>query len=190
MGVVASRRGILTPPVLSALSRVVVSIFLPAILFSNILTAMAAAPLGTMAALPAAAAAQMAVGVALAAALAPALRLGGGRRARRVFLVLCMFGNSAALPLLFGAALFGAAPASAAAYVSGVSFFLLGWSPAFWSVGYELLTSTPAAKAGDGGGGGGSSWWPAAGGWPRGGGLLGVGAGGDRSPSLVAARHL
>lgn len=190
MGVVASRRGILTPPVLSALSRVVVSIFLPAILFSNILTSMAAAPLATMAALPTAAACQMAVGVALASALRPALRLprdGSSGLAGRVFLVLCMFGNSAALPLLFGAALFAGAPASAAAYVSGVSFFLLGWSPMFWSLGYELLTSTPGAAAAAGGGGG------SGGGGGGGGGKGGGGGGGGRllkrilTPPVVAS---
>ncbi|GAB0495228.1 hypothetical protein MMPV_006527 [Pyropia vietnamensis] len=146
MGVVASRRGILTPPVLAALSRVVVSIFLPAVLFSNIVTSMASAPLASMASLSVAAAFQIALGMALALTLRPALRLRrSGGLASRAFLVLCAFGNSAALPLLFGAALFGGTPSSAAAYVSGVSFFLLGWSPLFWSIGYELLTSSPDA---------------------------------------------
>jgi auxin efflux carrier family protein len=53
------------------------------------------------------------------------------------------FGNSGVLPLLFVTALFRGHPdptvmPRAIAYVS---FFLMGWSPAFWTVGYSTLTS-------------------------------------------------
>jgi auxin efflux carrier family protein len=53
------------------------------------------------------------------------------------------FGNSGVLPLLFVTALFRGHPdptvmPKAIAYVS---FFLMGWSPAFWTVGYSTLTS-------------------------------------------------
>lgn len=61
---------------------------------------------------------------------------------RRVYLVCCGFGNSAALPLLFANALFDT-PAQLASMISGISFFLLGWSGVFWSLAYQLLATLP-----------------------------------------------
>eukprot|EP00953_Heterococcus_sp_UTEX-ZZ885_P014311 8126-Heterococcus_DN1.PRE.1 len=64
-------------------------------------------------------------------------------RACRCEQVCSGFGNSGVLPLLFVTALFRGHPdptvmPRAIAYVS---FFLMGWSPAFWTVGYSTLTS-------------------------------------------------
>jgi auxin efflux carrier family protein len=53
------------------------------------------------------------------------------------------FGNSGVLPLLFVTALFRGHPDPTVMprAIAFVSFFLMGWSPAFWTVAYSTLTS-------------------------------------------------
>ena len=59
------------------------------------------------------------------------------RLGRRLALAAAGFGNTLTLPLLFLYALLpGAAADAAAGYVA---LFLIGWSPALWSIGYALL---------------------------------------------------
>lgn len=68
------------------------------------------------------------------------------RSESNLYTVCCGFGNSGALPLLFAAALFStsANPVAMSTTVSAISFYLLGWSPLFWLLGYELLTEKPS----------------------------------------------
>ena len=49
----------------------------------------------------------------------------------------CAFGNTFTLPLVFLAEVLGA---SYADKVAGfIALYLIGWSPALWTVGYQLL---------------------------------------------------
>ena len=82
---------------------------------------------------------QICVGMLIALFIARLLKLRPLEKS--LFLVCAAFGNSAALPLLFSNALFEGA--SLATFTSCISFFLLGWTPLFWSVGYGILAAAP-----------------------------------------------
>lgn len=88
--------------------------------------------------LPLAAVMQVAIGLIIGLLGTAILRL--SKSEKRVYLVCTAFGNSAALPLLFATALFSTT-ASFPQLVSGITFFLLGWTGLFWSLAYSLLTS-------------------------------------------------
>lgn len=100
---------------------------------------------GSLFFLPVAAVATVFVGLVLGVIGAKLLRLNDAER--RVFLVCCGFGNSAALPLLFANALFAGQPANLAAMISSISFFLIGWTGFFWSIGYSLLAGLSDPRA-------------------------------------------
>lgn len=126
-----------------ALSKIVYSIFLPALLFTNIVETLSRPLAPGLTLLPFAAMVQVFIGLLIGLLLCRLLRL--NRPERHVFLVCTSFGNSAALPLLFATSLFANSPALPQ-LVASISFFLLGWTGLFWAVGYTLLaTMTPAA---------------------------------------------
>lgn len=128
-----------------ALSKSVYNIFLPSLLLTNVIRTLSAGSSGGLLFLPLAAVAQVFIGLCLGLLGAAALRL--NQSERRIFLVCCGFGNSGALPLLFANALFASSPAQLAAMVSGISFFLIGWTSFFWSVGYSILAGLPDPRA-------------------------------------------
>ena len=123
-----------------ALSRTVYNIFLPSLLLTNVVKTLAKGGSSQLAFLPLAAVAQVTLGFVIGIIGARILRLSS--QERRVYLVCCGFGNSAALPLLFANALFDA-PAQLVSIISSISFFLLGWTGLFWSLGYHLLATLP-----------------------------------------------
>mmetsp|Transcript_40673 Transcript_40673/g.85448 ORF Transcript_40673/g.85448 Transcript_40673/m.85448 type:complete len:411 (+) Transcript_40673:206-1438(+) len=53
--------------------------------------------------------------------------------------ISCSFGNSGVIPLIFSEALFRNRPNILAQCYSGVSLYLVGWSPFFWSFGRSML---------------------------------------------------
>lgn len=113
------------------------NLFLPSLLFTNVVQAMSQPRSPGLFLLPFAALAQVLFGLVIGFMGAILLRL--SRAERRVYLVCSAFGNSAALPLLFATALYGTTPAFPQ-LVSGITFFLLGWTGLFWSLAYSLLT--------------------------------------------------
>lgn len=117
-------------------------LFLPAVLLTNVVKTMAAGGAGYLFWLPVAAVVQIGVGAFFGLLGGKALKLTPPEK--RVFLVSCGFGNSAALPLLFASALFSQQPALLGAMVSSISFYLLGWSGTFWSAGYHMLATAPS----------------------------------------------
>lgn len=145
MGVFAASRGLLDASTLSALSRTVYNIFLPSLLFTNVMRTLARPLPPGLFLLPFAAVAQVAFGFILAAIGSRILRL--RPKESRLYTVCAAFGNSAALPLLFANSLF-AGSTSLPNLVAGISFFLLGWTGLFWSMAYSMLVS--AAKLPDG----------------------------------------
>lgn len=137
LGVLAAKRKLLDTQVLSSLSKTVYSIFLPSLLLTNVIRTLAN-PSPTLLLLPLAAVAQVIIGLALGFIGAKVMRL--SRPERNVYAVCTGFGNSGALPLLFASALFDGTPAYSNT-VSAISFYLLGWTALFWSLGYSLLAS-------------------------------------------------
>ena len=63
--------------------------------------------------------------------------------------VSCSFGNSGVIPLIFSEALFRNKPNVLAQCYSGVSLYLVGWSPFFWSFGRSMLIGNSAGDDGD-----------------------------------------
>ncbi|CAN8074385.1 unnamed protein product, partial [Agarophyton chilense] len=142
LGVVSTRRGVLDNAALHALSRLIYGVFLPALLFSNVLGALRNGVFAYMALLPLAAVLHVVAGALLAVLLARVLALNAPER--RLFLVCGAFGNAAAMPLLLCAALFS--DVARAKSVAAVSLYLLGWSPLFWSVGYVALAAMSSSQ--------------------------------------------
>lgn len=115
------------------------NIFLPALIFTNIIRTLSSNPPAAIFLLPLIALAQVLFGFVLSKLSAKPLQLTDAES--RVYTVCTTFGNSAALPLLFASALFQGA--DLANMVSGISFFLIGWTGLFWSIGYSILAGMP-----------------------------------------------
>ena len=147
-GFLASTKGVLNPAALKVLSRVVYTMFLPALLLTNVTTTIASGAGPQLLVLPIAALLMIIFGLLAGVMLARVLRLKPVEK--RLFIVCCGFGNSAALPLLLAGSLFEA-PAQLAGLTAGVSFYLLGWTGVFWSLGYHLLATIPSSNSSDGG---------------------------------------
>ncbi|KAI0562751.1 membrane transporter [Gracilaria domingensis] len=143
LGVLAAKRGILDSATLAALSRLVYNVLLPALLFSNVLTTFRSGVSKQLALMPLAAVAQIVTGLLFSLLMARVLKL--TRRERSLFYVCASFGNSSAMPLLLCSSLFSGAKQVGS--ISAVSFFLLGWSPLFWSIGFQVLDAMPSASA-------------------------------------------
>jgi predicted permease len=58
----------------------------------------------------------------------------------RYILLCCTFGNAAPLPLVYTSSLFSASPALLADVTACISFYLLAWSPCFYTIGPMLLS--------------------------------------------------
>ncbi|CAM9369300.1 unnamed protein product [Pylaiella littoralis] len=77
------------------------------------------------------------------------LGLKAGSPEARELRMCTSFANSGPLPLLFVDSIFGGHPdasivSSAVAYIS---FYLLGWSPMFWTAGYTMVAGAPQPSA-------------------------------------------
>jgi len=71
----------------------------------------------------------------------------------RIGIACCAFGNTFTLPLVFLVEVLGAAYGDRVA--GYIALYLIGWSPALWTVGYMLLTGGGGGSGSGGGGGGG-----------------------------------
>ena len=140
-GFLATTKGVLNATSLKVLSRVVYTMFLPALLLTNVTTTIASGVGSQLLILPIAALAMIIFGLSVGIVLARILGL--KPMEKRLFIVCCGFGNSAALPLLLAGSLFDT-PAQLAGLTAGVSFYLLGWTGVFWSLGYHLLATIPS----------------------------------------------
>lgn len=128
------------------LAKIVYYIFLPALMLTNVVATLSAGGASELFWLPLAALCQIAIGGIAGMLGARLLRLNPTES--RVYLVCCAWGNSAALPLLFASALFADSAVRLAGMVSGISFFLLGWSGVFWGLGFHLLATLPEGNPG------------------------------------------
>ena len=125
----------------SCLSRLIYNVFQPAFLFCSVATTIATGgdnglPIRTLLLMPLAAAIQIVVGSAFSSVASGAAGLEGDeRRDARI----CMtFQNSGPLPLIFADALFSGSPLLTE-ITACVSFYLLMWTPTYWSYGRNML---------------------------------------------------
>ncbi|CAM9668370.1 unnamed protein product [Phaeothamnion confervicola] len=142
-----SKRGVLDQAALTSLSRLIFYIFQPCLLFVNVASALAmpGQKYSTLFVLPVVACLQIIAGSLVAIGLAKALGIEGKSSEGRELRMCSSFANSGPLPLLFADSLFGshADPTLLPTAVAYISFYLLGWSPMFWTAGYGMLAGTP-----------------------------------------------
>lgn len=148
LGFLAAKRNVLDKTCIRALAKTVFNIFLPSILFCNVLSTMVSGAGSQLIALPLVA--LMFVGVGLLSGLVLCRILGlTGVENQRLMLVCCGFNNSAALPLLFCNALFAYGSEQLVAMTAGISFYLLVWTPLFWTGAGYLLSTIPSDDPND-----------------------------------------
>lgn len=150
LGYLTVATGLLSPVAVNQLAKVVYNFLLPAFLFSSVVRTVTSYGLSRgMLAIPLLASLQICAGLLMSRVVLKALRkrwtTGSGRR----FVTCATFGNSGVLPLLLTDAIFRHGDAAVLARSSSyVSFFLLGWSPIFWSLGSAVLCGGESGREG------------------------------------------
>jgi len=141
LGAAAARRpNLLDGDAVSALSRLIYNMFQPAFLFCSVAATVAGGdkgmPMRVLLLMPLAAIIQVIGGSAFSSLAATAAGLEGDeRRDARICMV---FANSGPLPLIFADALFSGTQLLTE-ITACVSFYLLMWTPTYWSYGRSIL---------------------------------------------------
>ncbi|MEM7517497.1 MAG: AEC family transporter, partial [Planctomycetota bacterium] len=139
LGATYAKLGVLDAAACATLSRLIYFIFQPAMLFVNCAgTISSTTGAWRLAALPAFAATQIGLGLMFgwAALLREKNRNSVEARELRA---LCAFGNAGPLPFVFAEGFFRSQPELLARAVAYISFYLVGWSPLFWTLGPMIL---------------------------------------------------
>ncbi|CAM9338553.1 unnamed protein product [Scytosiphon promiscuus] len=140
LGVVAAKNGVLTPVNVGALSKIVYGIFLPALLMVNVAKTCVSQPVASLLPIPVFAAVQVGVGLFVSGVAMRVLNIDPNTETGRKAKVCGSFQNSGILPLIFINAMFRGNPELLSRGVAYVSFYLMGWSPSFWTIGNKILT--------------------------------------------------
>ncbi|CAN0250926.1 unnamed protein product, partial [Laminaria digitata] len=122
------------------LRQIVYGIFLPSLLMVNVAKTCVSQPVASLLPIPVFAALQIGVGMLVSTAAMRLLRIDPNTEAGRETRVCGAFQNSGILPLIFLNAMFRGSPELLTRGVAYVSFYLMGWSPTFWTVGNGILT--------------------------------------------------
>lgn len=143
LGMAYARLGVLTGPTCATLSRLIYFVFQPSMLFVNCMTTISsAADPWRLGILPAFALAQIGLGLIFGSiALRVAAPRAAGSVEARELRALCAFGNAGPLPFVFAEGFFRSHPDQLARAVAYISFYLVGWSPLFWTLGPLILDS-------------------------------------------------
>jgi predicted permease len=155
LGYFAVTRRLIEPAAITSLAKIVFNLLLPAFLMTSVIRTIKTFGMSAgMLALPAVSAIQISCGLGVASLLLRALGIKPSLRSSRRFVTCAAFGNSGVLPLVLTEALFRAPypdPTILPRASSYLAFYLLGWSPIFWSLGAAILTgadsSAPAGEA-------------------------------------------
>ena len=143
IGYWAASVGILDVVTVKAMSKATYNLFLPGLLFTSVSRTVATPSNGGFAALaplPIFCAMQNVLGLAVAKfIMLPLSNVAEDTDDGREMLINIGFGNAGNLPLVLASSLFRAQPELASRAVSYISFYLLGWSPIFWTLGYIIL---------------------------------------------------
>lgn len=135
IGIGYARLGVLDRQACAILSRLIFYVFQPAMLFVNCAHTIATTSRpAALAVLPFFAGVQIALGAVFGAVALRVLKSDS-----RELRALCAFGNAGPLPFVFAQQLFAADPDTLARAVAYISFYLVGWSPVFWTLGPQIL---------------------------------------------------
>jgi predicted permease len=145
---IARRKGqnLLSPQSVETLSKLVYWLFQPSLVFCSVSRTLYDAREGkgglssiALAMMPMAAVLHIGLGYLTACLLSRMFRVRSTHDARYI-LLCCTFGNAAPLPLVYVSSLFSASPVLHADVTACISFYLLAWSPCFYTIGPMLLS--------------------------------------------------
>lgn len=139
IGAVLAKRNILDRNAVKALSKLTYHIFQPAFLFVSVartLRGVVDAQKPSLWIMPIAGIVQIVIGASLALVTSRFFR---DDTTRRHVQMCTTFANAGPLPLIFSAALLDGTPLAGMA-AAAVSFYLLAWSPLFWTFGKIILS--------------------------------------------------
>ena len=150
-GLAAAKPGLLDASAISALSRLTYWVFQPAFLFCSVsktiytaMTTTGGLSLRALWLMPALSIAQVMTGAVVGRVLAKVYGVSADEAPN---VRMCTtFGNSGSLPLIFADALFGSNPVLQSQMAAGISFYLLAWSPLFWTLGKVILGAEEKAN--------------------------------------------
>lgn len=152
IGVGAIDNGLLTAPMVKALSRTTFTILLPMFHCTSIIETITTYGLDRSSlSVPVLAAVQSFLLYVLTTRLSlPLLGIDGDSDDGRGTIICSTFGNSGVLPIIFCESLFRDASAKndhLAQSMAFISLFLVGWSPFFWSFGQSILLGRGASSS-------------------------------------------
>lgn len=145
IGAFFTRRGILDRNAIASLSSIVYHILLPSLLVVNVAKTVYATPLLTLLPLPLFGTMQIILCSCIAWVVTWLLGVDVNSAKGRQLRVLQTFGNGGVAPILFATVLLRNHPDPSVLplAISYISFYLLGWTPIFWTYGYNLLVDSP-----------------------------------------------
>ncbi|GAX22255.1 uncharacterized protein FisN_19Lh325 [Fistulifera solaris] len=141
IGGMLAKRNILDKNAVKALSKLTYHVFQPTFLFVSVartLRSVSNAQKPSLWIMPIAGVVQIAIGASLALVTSRFFR---DDTTRRHVQMCTTFANAGPLPLIFSAALLEGSPLAGMA-AAAVSFYLLAWSPLFWTFGKIILSGT------------------------------------------------
>jgi predicted permease len=147
IGGILAKRNILDKNAVKALSKLTYHIFQPTFLFVSVartLRSVSDAQKPSLWIMPIAGVVQIAIGASLALVTSRFFR---DDTTRRHVQMCTTFANAGPLPLIFSAALLEGSPLAGMA-AAAVSFYLLAWSPLFWTFGKIILSGPSSTENG------------------------------------------
>jgi len=148
VGALTVKQGVVTPDQITALARVIYNLFLPCFLFCSVVKTVTTYGLEpTLLLMPVFAAAQIVVAHVASRLVASVAVDPRDEDGAKQLLLSGTFNNPGVLPLLFFDALFRnhADPTLYPRLVASTSFYLMGFTPLYWSLGNRILDGGDAA---------------------------------------------
>lgn len=145
IGAYFSRANILDKPAISALSRLTYNLFQPAFLLVSVGATLARATMSKTSAgpslwlMPVIALVQIGMSAVQAFLMSRTVLRNSSDAEKRQVRMCTTFQNAGPLPLIYSQALLAGTPALASQAVACISFYLLAWSPLFWTWGQNML---------------------------------------------------
>mmetsp|Transcript_30106 Transcript_30106/g.38849 ORF Transcript_30106/g.38849 Transcript_30106/m.38849 type:complete len:444 (-) Transcript_30106:166-1497(-) len=141
LGFIASKKGVLDPSSVQALSKISYNVFLPPLMLVNVANTVVGQSSRSLIPLPFFALVSIGISLVSSRMLMKAMRIDPRTEKGRGFLAACSFQNAGILPFLFVDALFRSHPDPTILpkSVAYISFSLIGWTTTFFSLAYNIL---------------------------------------------------
>ncbi|KAJ8906940.1 hypothetical protein NDN08_003423 [Rhodosorus marinus] len=147
IGVLSSKRGILTKENVKVLSTINYNILLPCLSLSSVIRAFQTDVIVGLGILPIVAGLQILLGLALGFLFSKILKI-ESEADKRIMIVSSAYINGGTIALFLSSTLFGTNLVKSAEFIAAVSLYLIGWSVLFWTIGYSILTNWNSSAVG------------------------------------------